>query len=181
MKPRILVVYFTRTGHTKQVAHSIAAALEADTEEIADPTTRSGVRGYLRSGFEAAFKRPVPIGPAVHDPAQYELVIVGTPIWNMSVSSPVRSYLDRHHGNLRGVAFFCTCGGQGGERAFAQMADVCGAKPAATLIVREADVERSAPAVERFAAELRQALVSATPPPPTAPLRVVAGPAAPKP
>lgn len=181
MSPRILVVYFTRTGHTKQVASSIAAALDADTEEISDPTMRSGVLGYLRSGFEAALRRHAPIGASVHNPAQYDLVIVGTPVWNMSVSSPVRSYLHRHRSELRSVAFFCTCGGRGGARAFAQMAQVCGADPASTLVVREAYVERSAAEVARFAADLRAALAnkSAMPLSPV-PLRTM-GPAATKP
>jgi flavodoxin len=182
MRPRILVVYYSRTGNTKRVARTIAAALDAEIEEIVDRTRRSGVLGYLRSAFQAALQRPAPIDPAVRDPAQYDLVIVGTPIWDMSVSSPVRSYLRRHRGSLRSAAFFCTCGGRGGERAFARMADVADARPVATLIVREAEVERSAPAVDRFAAEIRGKVVSRGAPMPVPPSPTVpAGPAATKP
>lgn len=166
MSSRVLVVYYSRTGTTKRVAGSLAATLRGDVEEIIDRTNRSGLLGYLRSGYEAARRRQSAIDRAVHDPATYDLVIIGTPIWNLSVSSPVRSYLQRHRDALRRVAFFCTCGGRGGERAFAQMAEICGAKPVATLVVRQHDLLRSTQLIARFAAEIAQALPATPPPPP---------------
>lgn len=179
MASRILVVYYSRTGHTKQLAQRIADAVGADIEAIADRTNRAGVLGYLRSTYEAVRERQADIAPPSHDPAAYPLVIIGTPIWAMSASSPVRSYLRRHRGALRSVAFFCSCGGSGGERAFAQMArDLGGAQPVTTLIVREADLEaaRGIAAIDRFVAdvqtaeELRREPVTVVPPaPPPAP------------
>ncbi len=160
MPPRILVVYYSRSGHTKQLAEQLARALSADLEAIADPTDRSGVRGYLRSGFEAGFQRIVPIAECTHDPNDYELVVVGTPVWNMSVSSPVRSYLHRYQDRLRKVAFFCTCGGSGGQRAFAQMARVCGLAPAATLIVREAELATAEPKIAQLVRQVGESLTA---------------------
>jgi hypothetical protein len=136
---RILVVYYSRTGHTRQVASEIAAALGADLEEIVDPTPRSGLFGYLRCGREAYFRRLAPIVKGLHDPAHYDIVVIGTPIWNASLSSPVRSYVRRHRTALRHVAFFLTCGGFAIERVFLQMAEECGRSPAARLAVRERD------------------------------------------
>ncbi|MCX5746182.1 MAG: NAD(P)H-dependent oxidoreductase [Proteobacteria bacterium] len=164
MNTRVLVVYFSRTGHTHQVAAAIANEVGADLEPILDRTRRMGVFGYLRSGFEAAFQRHVDIGAAEHDPATYDLVIVGTPIWNLAVSSPVLSYLQRHRDAFRAVAFFCTCGGMGAERVFAQMARAAGAKPAATLAVREADLGRAEVDIERFATSIETAVELTRPP-----------------
>ena len=154
MPARILVVYYSRSGHTKQVAEQIAKATGADLEAIVDPTKRSGILGYLRSGFEASRGRLVEIGKSMHDPSAYDVVVIGTPIWDMSVTSPVRSYLAREQARLPSVAFFCTCGGHGGERAFAQMTRVASKRPTATLIVREAELARSAEAIARFVREL---------------------------
>ncbi len=165
MPGRILVVYYSRSGHTKQIAQQIAQTLGADIEAIVDPTDRSGLLGYLRSGYQAYRERTVEIGPAVHDPSAYDLVVIGTPIWNMAVSPPVRSYVSRELGRLPAVAFFCTCGGRGGERAFAQMARVCGKGPAATLIVREAELARSAGAIARFSHDLAEAILPIAPHP----------------
>lgn len=173
MSPRILVVYYSRTGNTRNLAHAIASAVGGDVEEIVDRTKRVGVLGYLRSALEAALQRTTEIGASVHDPESYDLVVVGSPVWNMSLSSPVRAYLRRHRGRLRATAFFGTYGGAGCERTFAQMARACGSDPVATLSVREADLERSAAEVQRFAAKLRRATgagVSATSPPAPTPI-----------
>ena len=73
---------------------------------------------------------------------------------------------------MRAVAFFCSCGGRGGERAFAQMARACGTKPAATLIVGETSLGQATVPVERFVAELRAALPDVFPQVPTRPTPV---------
>src|SRR5512143_1474864 len=121
-----LVVYFSRSGHTEQVARRVADALHADVEPISEKTSRSGLLGYLRSGFEAATRRIPTIEPPVHDLSSYDLVVIGTPIWNASVSSPVRAFLERNRKNLKRVAFFCTMGGSGSERAFREMERAAG-------------------------------------------------------
>ncbi len=163
MPARILVVYYSRSGHTKQIAEQIALAAGADLEAIADPTDRSGIFGYLRSGYQAARQKTVEIGPSAHDAGAYDLVVIGTPIWNMSLSPPVRSYLARELGRLPSVAFFCTCGGSGGDRAFAQMTRECGKSPVSTLIVREAELPRCGPAIARFVRDLGDASAERAP------------------
>lgn len=157
---RILVVCYSRTGHTRQVAGELARVLGADLEEIVDPTPRSGLRGYLRSGREAYFRRRPPIAPPVHKAADYDLVVVGTPIWNASLSAPVRSYLERERNEFRSVAFFCTCGGMGMDRVFRQMKDAAGRAPVAQLVVRESVLGQPALSqlVNRFATEVRSAM-----------------------
>jgi flavodoxin len=161
---RILVAYFSRSGHTRLVAAQLASALGADLEEIVDPTKRSGILGYFRSGAHAFFGRMAPIAPIVHDPSEYDVVVVGTPIWNVSVSTPVRTYLQRYASGMRAVAFFCTCGGAGMDRVFRQMSALAKRQPAARLVIREADLStpRMATEIGRFAAEVRTSL-KATP------------------
>lgn len=160
--PRILVVYYSRTGHTRTVARQLAERLGADSEEIDDPTNRSGMLGYQWSGFQAFFRRVAPIAPATHDPHTYDLVVVGTPIWDMSLSAPVRAYLRRHRAVLPKVAFFCTCGGAGSARAFAQMSKEGGQQPVATMVLTERELTTSAvsDAIARFMVHIRAALTN---------------------
>lgn len=157
MASHILVVYYSRTGHTQRLAERIAGALGADLEAISDRTRRGGVLGFLRSAYEAIRERQPEIAPPTHDPASYAMVIIGTPIWSNSLSSPIRSYLMRHRDALRSAAFFCTYGSSGGERTFARMAGLSGHSPASTLAVRGGELERSTAEVERFLAEVRAA------------------------
>jgi len=158
--PRMLVVYFSRSGHTRAVAKQIAERLGADLEEIQDPTNRSGIFGYQRSGFQAFFKRVPPIAAAIRNPHDYDLVVVGTPIWDMSLSAPVRAYLRRYRALLPKVAFFCTCGGAGADRAFGQMTKECGQSPIATMALTERELTTPAVpiAIARLIAHIRGAL-----------------------
>ncbi len=159
MKTRTLVVYFSRTGTTRHVADEIARALDADVDVIVERRSRAGILGYLRSAYEATRKRTIDIAHAARLPANYDLVIIGTPTWNASVSSPVRSYLHRYARSMHDVAFFCTCGGRGGERVIEQMTELSKA-PRATAIFRDADVESGAAstAIEHFASLLKSPL-----------------------
>lgn len=134
---RTLVVYFSRTGNTRMVAHRIAAAMSATLEEITERTDRRGLRGYLRSGREAGRGTRAEIVRTDTDLAAFDLVIVGTPVWRASVSSPVRTWLEDHAAELPSVAFFCTLGGFGSTRAFRQMSALCSRRPVATLAAPE--------------------------------------------
>lgn len=138
MTPRILVVYYSRTGNTRKIASELAAALNGDLDEISDFENRSGILGYLRSGRQAFWRKVVPLRPPRLKPDGYDLVVVGTPIWNVSLPSPVRAYLREHRRVIRAAAFFCTCGGMGMERVFQQMSDESGLSPVARLVVLEA-------------------------------------------
>lgn len=136
---RVLVAYYSLTGHTRQVADAIVAACEADTEAITDVRSREGFFGWWRSGREAWLDRPGEIGAVEKDPGDYDLVILGTPVWAGRVSSPMRAYLTRQGARCKRVALFCTQGGAGAERALRQMAELCGREPVATLVVNERD------------------------------------------
>ncbi len=152
-----LVVYYSRTGTTRNVADALVHETGWDCDPIVDPTFRAGLFGYLRSGFDAIAHRPVPLEPPRLDPSPYPLIVIGTPIWNASVSAPVRTYLIQHARSLPAVAFFATCGGQGSRRAFAQMAELAGKPPVATLALTERQIARAEhlPLLRRFIEELQ--------------------------
>ena len=76
------------------------------------------------------------VTPPKHDPGEYDLVVVGTPVW-LGLSSPVRAYLSQQRASLERVAFFCTQGGLGGKWALQSMAKVSGQWPIARMIISE--------------------------------------------
>jgi flavodoxin len=141
--PKVLVAYFSLTGHTREIAQAVAMACHADIEAIREVRQRGGFLGYMRSGYEATRKRTAAIHPAEKDPGGYDLVVLGTPVWSWNLSSPMRAYLAEHGPTLKTVAFFCTEGGSGGERIFRQMAGLCGKTPVATLIVTEPEIKKT--------------------------------------
>lgn len=110
MNRKILCVYYSRTGKTKQVMEEIAAALDCECVALRDRVDRSGALGWLRCGLDAMRRRtramePVDTQRALQD---YELVIVGTPIWAGRCSSVARGFLKRRGLELRNVAYVVT-------------------------------------------------------------------------
>ena len=155
---KTLVVFFSRTGNTRRLARQIAVAIDAEIEEITDRTNRHGIIGYLRSGKEATLRRRTEIAPAAHDPSGFDLVIIGTPVWGASLSSPVRTYLGTHEAELPAVAFFCTLGGSGSRRVFRQMQEACGRVPVATFARTERQLASAdlREAIEEFVSQLQE-------------------------
>lgn len=132
---RALVVYYTRTGHTRTVAEAIAKELQCDVEEIIDTEKRSGPAGFILSGRQATKKELTKIEPLKKDPAGYDVVIIGTPVWALTMSTAVRTYIMEKKDRFKKVAFFLTFGGLGAEPTFRDLEELCGKKPEATLAV----------------------------------------------
>ncbi|MFA5925393.1 MAG: flavodoxin [Parcubacteria group bacterium] len=126
---KTLVIYYSRTGTTKKVAEMIAEKMGADIEEIKDTVDRSGVKGYLKSGRDAMKKRLTKLMPLQKNLAEYDLLIIGTPIWGWNMSAPVRTFVTDQKDNIKNAAFFCTMGGSGDERAFSEMEEIIEKKP----------------------------------------------------
>jgi len=151
-----LVVSYSLTGNTRQIAEAIASARDADLEAIEDSFERDTGPGRFRSAAEGLLGLRSSITPPKRYVSEYDLVVVGTPIWAARLSSPVRSYLNQQRGSLRRVAFFCTMGGIGGKWAFYDMAKICGQRPMARLIIREKQLNTSVAEdkIARFISEL---------------------------
>jgi menaquinone-dependent protoporphyrinogen IX oxidase len=81
------------------------------------------------------------VKPLEADPTIYDLVVVGTPIWAGTVSSPVRGFIEKHRDQLPRVAFFCTMEGDNPVKAFQEMEKALGAKPASTLALQKHTVD----------------------------------------
>jgi len=138
--PRLLVISFSRSGTTRKVAEEIAGRLQADREDIRESRSRLGFLGYVRSAREALGRRVIEIDATRHNPADYDLLVIGSPVWASNLSSPVRAYLTRHARQFRRVALFCTQGGSGAPAVLKDMSALCGQAPVATLILKQSEV-----------------------------------------
>jgi multimeric flavodoxin WrbA len=83
------------------------------------------------------FKTRARIGATKNDVSLYDLVVVGTPVWARNVSGPVRTYLQQNKSKFKNVAFFCTYGCSGSEKALKDVEKLCGRPAAGKLDVLE--------------------------------------------
>lgn len=135
-----IVFFYSRTRTTKKVAEMIAEKIGAEVEEIKDTVDRSGAVNYMRSGRDAMKRKLTKLEPFLKNPADYDLVIIGTPIWGWNMSVPVRTFAIEQKDNFKNMAFFCTMGGSGDKRAFSEMEEIIGKKPMATLALTTKEV-----------------------------------------
>ncbi|MDR1641971.1 MAG: hypothetical protein LBT59_19950 [Clostridiales bacterium] len=109
---KILTVYYSHTGATKEVAEKINAKLGGDIYEILPvedyPADIGEVikRGQaeIESGAAIALKGELPKADG------YDLIAVGTPNWCSTVSPPVTTYLKSQNLAGKKLAVFVTHG-----------------------------------------------------------------------
>jgi flavodoxin len=107
-----LVVYYSRTGNARYVAQTIASQIGADIEEVIDLKKRGGVLGFLIGGRDARQGKETEISPSTKSPADYDLIVVGTPIWAGKPTPAIVTYLKKSDLSGKKVAVFFTQGGK---------------------------------------------------------------------
>jgi len=132
---RILIMFFSMGGHTQRLAEEIRSATGGDIEEIVELRPRHGVGGMLRALWDASLRRKPGVLEAKHNLADYDLLVLGGPIWARHLAAPVRAFAEHYGPRAKGVAFFCTEGKQGADTAFADLEKLCQHRPVATLAV----------------------------------------------
>jgi flavodoxin len=132
---RYLVAYYSWTGNTEKVANLIAETLAADIERIRDVEPRGGPFAFPSAVVASLLKSSPPISQPTKNVADYDVVILGCPVWASNMATPMRTYIMRENPGIKQVALFCTLGGRGGKAALARMAALCGRAPLADLIV----------------------------------------------
>ena len=86
---KVLVAYYSRTGNTKKAALAIAKEMNAKVDEIIDLKDRKmKIVGWLVSGRDASRGSLTDI-KCDQDPSNFDLVVVGTPVWAWTVTLPL--------------------------------------------------------------------------------------------
>jgi len=97
---KTLVVYYSRTGNTKEVAIKKAKEIGADLHEIKTPVKTKGFIGYMRCAFQSLRQKKIPINvpPNLSD---YDRVVICTPVWASKMSAPVYSFLKEYGKDIK--------------------------------------------------------------------------------
>lgn len=114
-KSKMLVVYFSKTNHTKNIADTIARLTGADTlrVETVDPypqaygPTTEIVKEELEKGIVRKIKAPEV------DLSKYDTIIFGTPTWWHHVAMPLQTWIKDHKIEGKTIATYNTDGGGG--------------------------------------------------------------------
>jgi hypothetical protein len=155
---RILVVYYSRSGHTALVAEDLAARLGADREGLGDRKSRRGLLGYVRAALDSMHERSAELTQVDKRPEDYALTLIGTPIWAGNITPAVRSYLQANRGKFNDVGFFTTSGATSVQKVVPALEKLAGRPAIASLGLSGGDlgaVERYERKITAFLAALR--------------------------
>lgn len=98
----------TRTGNTEKIARKVHEAIGGDIELITEKMNRKGIIGWMKTGSQNSKRAVGEINPTEHDPSDYDLVVLASPVWAGSVSAPMRGYMTLNAEKLTRTAVFLT-------------------------------------------------------------------------
>ena len=109
----VIVVYFSRTGHTKPLAEYIKEELGADIYEIEAkvPYTDDDIKYYTDCRADREQKDPSArpeIAGEVPDLSEYDVVFLGYPIWHGQAPKIIYTFLESVDVSGKTVIPFCT-------------------------------------------------------------------------
>jgi flavodoxin len=138
-----LVIFYSRSGNTRIIAHAIADSSKSDIEEIIDKKKRLGRFGFLSAGKDATFRKLTKIDDVKNDPLKYDLIILGTPVWNGKMAPAIRTYIKEFKDKIKKVAFFVTADGSV-RGTFNDLIETIEKEPVAKLEVLKDEIKNDA-------------------------------------
>ena len=121
---KVLVVYYSRTGHTQLVAEKLAKKFAADIEQLIDQHKRTGVFGASSAGKDAIASKTTVIGPLKHNPKDYDIILIGGPSWFGNTTPAVRTFIMQNDLSNKKIGLFGMCHVTGVEHALQEAADL---------------------------------------------------------
>lgn len=136
-----VIVFYSRTGTTRQVAEQLAAQLGAEVHEVRDVRSRAGLAGDVRCVVDNLLQRHVAYAYDGRPLAAYDQVVLLTPIWIGRLAAPMRSFL-ADHGRVQGrLAVVCLMASRGAFNAIEEVARLSGKVPQPVLALLQRQVQ----------------------------------------
>lgn len=105
-----LIVYYSLEGNVKLLSEVMAAEIGADVLPIKlkQEIKAEGFMKYIWGGKQVLMKEVPELEPSTVNPNDYDLIIIGTPVWASNYVPAVRSFLQSHTITNKKIALFCT-------------------------------------------------------------------------
>lgn len=119
---KTLIVYYSFDGSTKLMAEKMAEASDADLLAI-KPKEEIATHGFMKfvwGGRQAMMKAQPELLPIDKNAVDYDLIVVGTPVWAWTYTPPIRTFFEQHKFTGKKVAVFC-CHSGGMKTTLEQM------------------------------------------------------------
>jgi len=117
------VIYYSLDGHTRFIADLIAGETGADVFELkpVKETAKAGFRKYFWGGASVIFSEKPKLKNPLPDLKDYDLIIIGTPIWAGGFAPPVNTFLSNCTLQGKKLAFFACSASGDAKKCFDKM------------------------------------------------------------
>ena len=107
------VVFYSMHGNVRYIAGKVAKETGADLIELIPKKAYpdKGMIQFIWGGSAVTFKKKPDLEPYSFNAADYDLVIIGTPVWASSFTPPLRTFFESHDLTGKKIAAFTTCAG----------------------------------------------------------------------
>ena len=113
---KVLVIYYSWTGHTQSIAEQIATLTQADTYRIqTQEAFKSSPAFYARIKKELNNKIYPALAGNPPDAGNYDVIFVGAPVWWYTMATPMYSLLEKMDFKEKKVIPFSTQGSNPGS------------------------------------------------------------------
>lgn len=124
---KILVVYFSHSGKTRELANQIHTTVGGDIIEIQPenpyPSNYFALVQRAKEEREAAYKPA--LKTKIEKIASYDVIFVGSPIWGGTIPQAIVSFLSEYDLSGKTIVPFCTYGGSGQGRSVTDIIQLC--------------------------------------------------------
>ncbi|GAK54065.1 flavodoxin [Candidatus Moduliflexus flocculans] len=126
--PKSLVIYYSLEGNTALIAKAVAETLQADLLEL-QPVKNIPNKGFFKffwGGKQVMMKEQPELQPFSLKPAEYDLIVLGTPVWASSYVPAFRTFLAQYPLKDKQVGLFCCYAGNEGKTIEALKTELSG-------------------------------------------------------
>jgi len=132
-KTKVLIIYYSRSGNTREIAKQIHERVGGDIIELQtvkpypdeyDAVTKQA-KQELDSGYKPALKT------RLENIGSYDVIFVGSPIWWSTIAAPVKTFLSEYDLSGKTIVPFVTHGGSGLARSVTDISKLC---PKSTIL-----------------------------------------------
>lgn len=138
--PKIVIIYYSRSGTGRVVAERLGQMSNWPSYEIREKNERTGLTGDIRCIIDTLARRHPPIHYEGPPPADFDHVILISPVWLRSLARPMQTFLSEHSHDIKRYSAICVLSGYGGLRAVDDMATILGGQPQFTLLLKQYEV-----------------------------------------
>ena len=112
-----LIVFYSLEGNTKFIAQNLAKEIGADILELKPEKEIPKIEPlkHFWGGKEVVMKETPKLKKYDINLADYDTLIIGTPVWSFNFSPPIRTFLKENKIKNKKIILFCTSEGSKGK------------------------------------------------------------------